>query len=129
MIFMLQNEVVKRICAAPNSSDYGRLTVMLQYKYKCRKLLDVPPESFYPAPKVDSAIVSLTPRNDYAWHEVNEEKLGLVVTQAFSQRRKTLANSLKPLFTSAQMIACNIDPQKRAENLAVTDFINLSKSI
>lgn len=126
MVFMLQKEVVERICAKPNSTDYGRLTVMLQYKFKCRYLLDVPPESFYPAPKVDSAIVSLTPRTDYDFNLVNEEKLSKVVTTAFSQRRKTISNSLKSMFSSEQLVICGVDPKNRPENITIEQYIALS---
>lgn len=129
MVFMLQKEVVQRICAKPDSGDYGKLTIMLQHKFKCRYLLDVPPESFYPAPKVDSAIISLTPRTDYDWHIVNEEKLNLVVSQAFNQRRKTISNSLKPLFDSTQLSEIGLDVKKRAENLTIEDYIKLSQLI
>ena len=129
MVFMLQKEVVERICAKPNNRDYGKLTIMLQYKYKCRYLLDVPPESFYPAPKVDSAIVSLTPRNDYDWHQVDETKLNHVVSKAFSQRRKTISNSLKGLFSSEQLIEAGIDPLLRPENIELEKYISLSKLI
>ena len=126
---MLQKEVVERICAKPNNRDYGKLSIMLQYKYKCRYLLDVPPESFYPAPKVDSAIVSLTPRTDYDWHTVDEEKLNKVVSKAFSQRRKTVSNSLKELFSSEQLISVGIDPQLRPENIELEKYILLSQLI
>jgi len=129
MVFMLQKEVVERICAKPNNRDYGKLTIMLQYKYKCRYLLDVPPESFYPAPKVDSAIVSLTPRTDYDWHQVDETKLNQVVSKAFSQRRKTISNSLKGLFSSEQLIEAGIDPLLRPENIELEKYISLSKFI
>lgn len=129
MVFMLQKEVVERICAKPNNRDYGKLTIMLQYKYKCRYLLDVPPESFYPAPKVDSAIVSLTPRTDYDWHQVDETNLNQVVSKAFSQRRKTISNSLKGLFSSEQLIEAGIDPLLRPENIGLEKYISLSKLI
>ncbi len=129
MVFMLQKEVVERICAKPNNRDYGKLTIILQYKYKCRYLLDVPPESFYPAPKVDSAIVSLTPRTDYDWHQVDETNLNQVVSKAFSQRRKTISNSLKGLFSSEQLIEAGIDPLLRPENIELEKYISLSKLI
>lgn len=129
MIFMLQKEVVERICAKINSRDYGRLTVMLQYKYRCRELLDVPPESFNPRPKVNSAIISLRPRTDYQWNEVNETKLNQVVNKAFNQRRKTIGNSLNNLITQEELLLQKIDPGLRAENLSVEDYINLSKLI
>ena len=127
MTFMLQKEVVDRICAKPNTSDYGKLSVMLQYKFKCRKLLDVPPESFFPAPKIDSAIVYLEPRTDYAWSQINETNLQKLVSQAFSQRRKTINNTLKGLITNQQLAELNIDPQQRAENLSINDYLNLLK--
>lgn len=129
MVFMLQKEVVERICAKPNTSDYGKLSIMLQYKFKCRYLLDVPPESFYPAPKVDSAIVSLTPRTDYDYSQVNEEKLNLVVSKAFNQRRKTISNSLKGLISTEQLQSLGIDDSLRAENIAIDDFIKISELI
>ena len=96
MHFMLQNEVVERMVAAPSTPAYGRLSVMLQYRFHMEKLLDVPPESFRPAPKVDSAIVRLIPlvANEV---QVRDEKLfARVVAAAFGQRRKTLRNTLKP---------------------------------
>lgn len=127
MVFMLQKEVVERICAKPNTSDYGKLSVMLQYKFKNRYLLDVPPESFYPAPKVDSAIVSLTPRTDYDYSSVDEEKLNTVVSKAFNQRRKTISNSLKGLITTEQLQECGIDLQSRAEAITIEQYILLSK--
>lgn len=129
MIFMLQDEVVKRICAQPGSGDYGRLSVMLQYKFKCRKLLNVPPESFYPAPKVNSAIVSLTPRKPALWQQINEDKLNLVVSTAFNQRRKTVSNSLKALFASETLAELGVSLQARAENLSIEDYLRLSQNI
>lgn len=127
MVFMLQKEVVERICARTNSTDYGKLTIMLQYKYKCRYLLDVPPESFYPAPKVDSAIVSLTPRTDYDYTLVDEKKLNTIVSKAFNQRRKTISNSLKGMFSTEQLEACGISLQSRAENISIEQYIALTK--
>ena len=129
MTFMLQKEVVDRICARISTSDYGKLSIMLQYKYKCRQLLEVPPESFYPAPKVNSAIVSLTPRTDYNWENVDENKLRKVVYQSFSQRRKTISNCLKPLFNQEKLLSMGINPQLRAENLTIEDYIKLSKEL
>ncbi len=129
MVFMLQKEVVERICAKPNSSDYGKLSVMLQYKYKCRYLLDVPPESFFPAPKVDSAIVSLSLRTDYDYTQINEEKLNFVVSKAFNQRRKTLNNSLKGLVSNEQLQQLGINASLRAENISIEEFIRISKII
>ena len=129
MHFMLQKEVVDRICATPNNGDYGRLTVMLQYKYTCTKMIDVSAKSFHPAPKVESAIVRLVPKLKSDWQDINEIKLNHVVTNAFSQRRKTILNSLKNVFTKEQLINAGIDISKRAENITVDQYIALSKLI
>ena len=126
MHFMLQKEVVDRICAAPGSKKYGRLSVMMQYYCATELLFDVPPESFDPAPKVMSAIVRLVPHQQPPVQVNDIEKLNRVVTQAFSQRRKTLRNSLKKLIDEDAIIALNIDPTLRAEALSLNDFAKLS---
>jgi 16S rRNA (adenine1518-N6/adenine1519-N6)-dimethyltransferase len=126
MHFMLQKEVVDRICAVPGSKKYGRLSVMMQYYCATELLFDVPPESFDPAPKVMSAIVRLVPHQQPPV-EVNDiTMLNRVVVQAFSQRRKTLRNSLKKLIEEDAIIALNIDPTLRAEALSLADFAKLS---
>ena len=126
MHFMLQKEVVDRICASPGSKKYGRLSVMMQYYCTTELLFDVPPESFDPVPKVMSAIVRLIPHQQLPV-EVNDIKtLNRVVIQAFSQRRKTLRNSLKKLIAEDAIIALNIDPTLRAEALSLADFAKLS---
>lgn len=126
MHFMLQKEVVDRICAAPGSKKYGRLSVMMQYYCATELLFDVPPESFDPAPQVTSAIVRLIPHQQPPV-EVNDiAKLNKVVTQAFSQRRKTLRNSLKTLIAEQDIEALNIDPTLRAETISLSDFAKLS---
>ncbi len=126
MHFMLQKEVVDRICAVPDSKKYGRLSVMMQYYCATELLFDVPPESFDPAPKVMSAIVRLVPHQQPPV-KVNDIKiLNRVVTQAFSQRRKTLRNSLKKLIDEKAIIALEIDPTLRAETLSLDDFAKLS---
>ena len=126
MHFMLQKEVVDRICAAPGSKKYGRLSVMVQYYCATECLFDVFPESFDPAPKVMSAVIRLIPHpkppvavNDFA-------AFNKVVTQAFSQRRKTLRNSLKILISEDCFVMLGIDPASRAENISLLDFANLS---
>ena len=116
MYFMLQKEVVDRICASVNGKQYGRLSVMMQYYCDTEHLFDVPPESFYPIPKVMSAVVKLIP------HQVkplvaNEQVLNKIVTQAFSQRRKTLRNALKTLVSEAILNELEIDPTLRPENV------------
>jgi 16S rRNA (adenine1518-N6/adenine1519-N6)-dimethyltransferase len=126
MHFMLQKEVVDRICAAPGSKKYGRLSVMMQYYCATEMLFDVSPESFDPVPKVMSAIVRLMPHQQPPV-EVNDIKtLNRVVIQAFSQRRKTLRNSLKKLIAEDAIIALNIDPTLRAEALSLAYFAKLS---
>ena len=126
MHFMLQKEVVDRICATPGSKKYGRLSVIIQYYCATELLFDVPPESFDPAPKVLSAIVRLVPHQQPPVEVNDMEKLNRVVTQAFSQRRKTLRNSLKKLIDEEAIIALDIDPTLRAEALSLNDFAKLS---
>jgi len=126
MHFMLQKEVVERICAAPGSKKYGRLSVMMQYYCAAELLFDVPPESFDPAPKVMSAIVRLVPHRQPPVQVNSVAVLNRIVTEAFSQRRKTLRNSLKKLLDEADIAALNIDPGARAEVLSLGDFAKLS---
>ena len=126
MHFMLQKEVVDRICAIPGSKKYGRLSVMMQYHCATELLFDVPPESFDPAPKVMSAIVRLVPHLIPPVQVNNMAKLNTVVTHAFSQRRKTLRNSLKKIIDENAIKDLNIDPTSRAEVLTLDDFARLS---
>lgn len=129
MHFMLQKEVVDRICAAPGSKKYGRLSVMMQYYCETELLFDVPPESFDPAPQVMSAIVRLVPHRQPPVAVNDMSKLNRVVTQAFSQRRKTLRNSLKKLIPEEDIVALGIDPTLRAENISLADFARLSNQL
>lgn len=117
MHFMLQNEVVERMVAAPSTPAYGRLSVMLQYRFQMEKLLDVPPQSFRPAPKVDSAIVRLIPMAEQAAMVKDETLFAHIVAAAFGQRRKTLRNTLRSFLNEENFIQLAIDPQLRAENL------------
>ncbi|RLA18433.1 MAG: 16S rRNA (adenine(1518)-N(6)/adenine(1519)-N(6))-dimethyltransferase [Gammaproteobacteria bacterium] len=126
MHFMLQKEVVDRMQAQPGNKHYGKLSIMLQYHCHVEKLFDVPPECFDPAPKVVSAIVRLIPHHEPPIKTENPALLSRVVTQAFSQRRKTLRNSLSGLFSAEQLIAHEIDPTLRAENLSIEKFVKLS---
>jgi len=122
MTFMLQKEVVERIVAKSGNKTYGRLSVMLQAFFNCEMIFIVPPESFDPQPKIDSAIVYLKPLNKI---EVsNFSNFFKIVKASFAQRRKTLKNNLKSLINSEQT---NIDLSKRAEMLDVKDFITLAK--
>ena len=127
--FMLQNEVVERMVAEPGSKAFSRLSVMLQYRYVIDKLLDVPPESFQPPPKVDSAIVRMIP---YAPHElaaVDTHVLGEVVTAAFSQRRKMLRNTLAAFRNTVDFDALAFDLQRRAEDVPVDEYVRLAQAI
>ena len=126
MHFMLQNEVVKRITAVPGSKTYGRLSVMVQYHCKTEYLFFVGPESFDPPPKVDSAILRLSPWKKNPYKADDEKNLSQIVTQAFSMRRKTLRNNLKKIISTEQIESVGIDPSLRAENLSVEDFVKLS---
>ena len=128
MHFMLQREVVDRLCAGPGDPEYGRLGIMAQYHCQAEKLFEVHPESFYPPPKVTSAIVRLVPhqRPPVA---VDPARLGRVVGAAFSQRRKTVRNSLKSLFAEGDLLAAGVDPNARAETLALEDFARLASQL
>ena len=123
---MLQAEVVERMVAAPGDSEYGRLSVMLQYRFHMEKVLDVPPEAFEPAPKVDSAVVRMSPRTG-DWARAKDEKvLSETVALAFSQRRKTLRNTLGRALSAADFEKLAIDPQARAQTLSVDDFVRIA---
>ena len=129
MHFMLQDEVVERMVAAPSTTAYGRLSVMLQYRFYMEKLLDVPPESFRPAPKVNSAIVRMIPLplNEVL---VRDEKLfAAIVATAFGQRRKTLRNTLKSYLNETDFEKLGIDSQLRAENLGVAEFARITEFV
>jgi 16S rRNA (adenine1518-N6/adenine1519-N6)-dimethyltransferase len=126
MHFMLQNEVVERMVAEPSTPAYGRLSVMLQYRFAMEKLLDVPPESFRPAPKVDSAIVRMIPLPAGKILVRNEVLFATIVAAAFGQRRKTLRNTWRGYLQESEFAALEIDPQLRAENLSVADFVRVA---
>lgn len=128
-LFMLQKEVVDRMCASPGNKQFGRLSVILQQRYHIESLFNVPPTAFIPAPKVASSIVRLTPHDVIAHPIEDQAKFEQLVKQAFSQRRKTLRNCLKELLTSTQIEQLGIDPGARAETLSVGDFTALSKLI
>ena len=126
MHFMLQNEVVERMVAEPSTSAYGRLSVMLQYRFRMEKLLDVPPESFRPAPKVDSAIVRMIPLPAGEIEVRNEKLFAAIVRTAFGQRRKTLRNTMKGYLSEQDFEKLGVNAQLRAENLVVADFIKVA---
>lgn len=129
MHFMLQKEVVERMVAEPGGADYGRLSVMLQYRFVIDRLLDVPPESFDPAPRVDSAVVRLIPRRPEDLTARDEQYFAALVAQAFSQRRKMLRNTLKGFIDDTVFTEAGIAPTVRAEDLSVADYIRLSNAV
>lgn len=129
MHFMLQKEVVERLCAGPGCRDYGRLTVMVQYHAAVIPVLDVPPEAFRPRPKVNSAVVRLKPKNLSDAERALAPYLNTVTLNAFNTRRKTLRNSLAALFSAEELQALDIDASLRAENLPLDSFIVLAKAL
>jgi 16S rRNA (adenine1518-N6/adenine1519-N6)-dimethyltransferase len=123
---MLQAEVVERMTAPAGSSDYGRLSVMLQYRFDLEKVLDVPSSAFRPQPKVESAVVRMLPRSS-GWRAAKDEALlAQTVAVAFSQRRKTLRNTLGSVLSPSDFAAVNIDPAARAQTLEVADFVRIA---
>ena len=124
--FMLQKEVVDRMVAAPDSAAYGRLSVMLQYRFQMKRLFDVPPGAFTPPPKVDSAIVRMVPLPANRLRAVSEERFANFVSAGFGQRRKTLGNTLKPFLSADVIASLGIDPKRRAETLSVAEFVALA---
>lgn len=126
MVFMLQKEVVDRICAAPDCGAYGRLSVMVQARCQVEQLFNIPPGAFTPPPRVDSSLLQLTPR-DAAGCDIRDPGIfARLVAQAFNQRRKTIRNSLKGLVDEATLARAGIAATARAENLTVTDYKKLA---
>ncbi|WP_319557982.1 16S rRNA (adenine(1518)-N(6)/adenine(1519)-N(6))-dimethyltransferase RsmA [Thiomicrorhabdus sp.] len=128
MHFMLQKEVVDRLCSEPGNRNYGRLSVMIQYACQTECLFTVGPENFDPPPKVDSAIVRLIPHRQKPFLADDEKVFAEVVKQSFSLKRKTLRNNLKGWMDNEQIEACDIDPGCRAETLSVEEFVKLANS-
>lgn len=126
MHFMLQKEVVERMIATPQSKDYGRLSVMLQYFFDMELLIDVPPESFIPAPKVNSAVVRMIPQLGRVGIANHIENFSHLVKHAFHQRRKTLRNNLKDWVSDIQFEQAGILPHQRAEEVSPQQYVILS---
>lgn len=126
MHFMLQKEVVDRMVAVPSTPDYGRLSVMLQYRFDMEQVFNVPANAFRPAPKVESAIVRMNPRSRSQLTVLDDALFAKIVSTAFSQRRKTLRNTLKHYLTQQDFDALDIDSGLRAENLAMERFIAIA---
>ncbi|MBD3668841.1 MAG: 16S rRNA (adenine(1518)-N(6)/adenine(1519)-N(6))-dimethyltransferase RsmA [Kangiella sp.] len=129
MYFMLQKEVVERICAQPGTSAYGRLSVMTQYYCQADMLFLVPPGAFQPPPKVESAIVRLQPYKTLPNPVKDEKLLNQIVTAAFGQRRKTLRNSLKNFIDEAGLVQLGIKPTERAEQLSLAQFVHICQKV
>jgi 16S rRNA (adenine1518-N6/adenine1519-N6)-dimethyltransferase len=129
MHFMLQKEVVQRMAAGPDCKAYGRLSIMTQYQCQVVPVMEIGPEAFKPAPKVDSAIVRLIPHKEIKNPVKDINALNTVCLAAFNQRRKTLRNSFKNLISVEQLTALNIDANLRPENLTIDDYIKLANFI
>ena len=128
MTFMLQKEVVGRICAAPCTSAWGRLGAFCQLKASCQHLFDVPPGAFIPKPKVTSAIVQLTPRKE-TLYPVVEKNLSHLLHLAFTKRRKMLRSSLKGILTEEQMTSAQVQPTQRPEELSLKQLCDLANQL
>ena len=126
MMFLLQKEVVARMCAQPNCKEYGRLSIMIQYFCEVKRLMDVPAGAFTPPPKVKSSTVSLKPykisphpARDFAHFE-------MLVRTAFCHRRKTIHNALKGVIDTSKLNLIDINPSHRPENLSLDDYVRIS---
>ena len=129
MHFMLQKEVVDRMAAAPGSKTYGRLSIMLGCHFQIDALFDVDRLAFDPAPDVTSAVVRLAPLPAGTFVIENEDRFAKLVAQAFSQRRKTIRNSLRELVDEATLESVGIDPGLRAEAISITDYVRLANTL
>jgi 16S rRNA (adenine1518-N6/adenine1519-N6)-dimethyltransferase len=124
--FMLQKEVVDRMAAAPGSKAFGRLSVMMQYRFQVQKLFNVPAGAFRPPPQVESAFVRLLPRAALPLSPLEEQVLSRMVSKAFSQRRKTLRNALSEFLAESELAELGIEPRLRPENLSVETYVRLA---
>jgi 16S rRNA (adenine1518-N6/adenine1519-N6)-dimethyltransferase len=129
LTFMLQKEVVDRIVAAPDTEAFGRLSVMLQYRFECAHVFDVPPGAFRPMPKVMSAIVQLRPRPVEQLTARDPQLMSDIVKAAFGQRRKTLRNTLREWLTPDDWVALGIDASRRGETLGVADYVRIANHV
>ena len=124
--FMLQREVVERMSSQPGAAAYGRLSVMLQYRWNIERLFDVAPAAFRPAPKVWSSVVRMIPHGTLPHSADDENMFAQVVASAFGQRRKTLRNSLREILAATDFDRLGIDPMARGETLGVADFVRIA---
>jgi 16S rRNA (adenine1518-N6/adenine1519-N6)-dimethyltransferase len=129
MHFMVQKEVAERLVASPSCKAYGRLTVFLQYHCAAEYLFTVPASAFYPAPKVESAVVRLRPYRQRPYEAVDVTVLERVIAMAFAMRRKTLANNLKALLKADELVALGIDPSRRPEQIPIAEYVQIVKFV
>ncbi len=128
MLFMLQKEVVDRLVAEPGGKDYGRLSIMVQWRCRVERVLQVSAGAFSPPPRVESAVVRLTPYEQPPVAVDNPDGLRQIVLAAFSQRRKVLRNSLKQLLPAEVIAGLGIDPGRRPETLSLQEFAVLANA-
>ncbi len=129
MHFMLQKEVVDRMAASPGSKSYGRLGIMLGCHFQIDALFDVAREAFDPPPRVTSAVVRLAPLPAGTYVINDEERLSRLIATAFSQRRKTIRNSLSKVVDEAQLVDAGIDPGLRPEAISIGDYVRLANTL
>ena len=129
MHFMLQKEVVDRLAAVPGGSDYGRLSLMVQLYCQVERLFQVGPGAFRPAPKVESAVVRLVPLAQTAVKVASLPRFAQIIVQAFSQRRKTVRNSLRGMLSGDAIRAAGVDPEARPQTLSLAEFAALSNYV
>lgn len=129
MLFMLQREVVDRLAAEPGTAQWGRLSVMTQYRCTAQALFTVPPGAFAPPPKVQSRVVRLTPHNQPPHVADDPKALSAVVAAAFSQRRKTIRNAVAALLPESALRAAQVDPQTRPQQLDVAAYVRLANQL
>lgn len=126
MFFMLQKEVAERICAPPGEKSYGRISILVQLYCKAEILFFIEKTSFFPEPKVTSAMLYLCPRSTPLYNCGHEEDLTAIVKQAFLQRRKKIKTALSNYFSTTEMLSVGIDPNKRPEALSIRDYAKLA---
>ena len=127
--FMLQKEFAERLISSPNKKSYGRLSILAQLFFNVEELFDVPSESFFPEPKVDSLFLRLKPKENKDLEYLDIECLQNVTLKAFTKRRKKISSGLKELLTKEDLKKINIDPSLRPENLTIADYISITKYI
>lgn len=131
---MIQKEVAERICSGPGGKEYGALSLLVQYHTEPEVIRNVGPESFMPRPKVDSTVIRLEKLEEKRVKPIDEDFFFKVIRQAFSMRRKTLLNTLKPMVENKELLTgifekAGIDPGRRAETLSIEEFRILSDTI